>query len=231
MSNYISNHTGQAPGYVSEKWWQGGSLFDIMIQYWHYTGDTSNNVAVSQGMYWQRGENDDYMPANYSAFLGNDDQATWGHAAMTAAELDFPQDSSMPPWIGLAENVWNTQVQRWDTTSCDGGLRGGIWSYQNTWTVKWALSNGLLFQLSARLARYTGNQTYADWAEKIWDWSTDTLLHTEDWQLADSADANHDCKSQGNGVWTHNYGSYISGAAYMYNVVSLLGIWEGRMSS
>lgn len=166
------------------------------------------------------------MPANYSSYMGNDDHAAWGHAAMTAAELEFPHDPSMPTWISLAENVWKLQVQRWDTESCDGGLRSAFYPYQNTYTFKDASSNGLLFELSARLARYTSNQTYADWAEKIWDWSSDTLLHSKNWTVSDRADLNHDCKPQGDEVWSRNYGPYISGAAYMFNVVSLLRVTE-----
>lgn len=220
MSNYTSNHTGNPPGAMPDKWWEGGMLFDTMIQYWHFTGDESNNDAIRQGMYWQAGQNDDYMPANYSAFISNDDQAVWAQAAMTAAELGFPQDSTMPAWITLAENVWNTQVRRWDTSSCAGGLRSALYPYMADWESKSAGANGLLFGLSARLARYTNNRTYADWAEKVWDWSVDAeFLDTETWKIVDSADVESDCESRGLTPWTYNYGPYISGAAYMYNVV------------
>lgn len=220
MSNYTSNTTGHVPGKLDRTWWIGGALFQTMIQYWYFTGDTSNNRAVSQGMYWQRGNND-YFPANYSQFLGNDDQMTWGLAAMTATELQYPQDSSMPSWLTLAEGVFQTQIPRWDTESCSGGLRWQIYPYQIGYDIKNAISNGGIFQLSSRLARYTNNQTYSDWAEKIWDWSSQvSILDTDQWLIADSVTVGSDCESHGDISWSYNYGAYISGAAYMYNVVS-----------
>lgn len=189
-----------------------------MIQYWYYTGDTSNNAAIIQGMNWQSGDND-FFPTNYSQYLGNDDQQAWARAAMTAAELDFPQQSSKAAWITMAENVFNEQIKRWDTSSCDGGLRWQIWPYQAGYTMKNAISNGGLFELSARLARYTNNQTYSDWAERVWDWSNKTLMDG-DWTLYDSVKTTDDCKSHGSFQWTFDYGPFIRGAVYMYNLVS-----------
>ena len=197
-----------------------------MIQYWYFTGDASNNAAVRQGMYFQRGD-DDYFPANYSSYLTNEGQAAWAQAAMTAAELEFPMSASMPSWVTLAENVWNQQVLRWDTESCGGGLRWAIFPYQLGYAFKDALSNGLLFQLSARLARYTGNQTYANWAEKIWDWSgNSSLLNTEDWWVGNHVDMNNDCKPYYI-PWSYNFATYIRGAADMYNLVSQGGNFFG----
>ncbi|RAH75007.1 glycoside hydrolase family 76 protein [Aspergillus aculeatinus CBS 121060] len=217
MQHYNGNKTGEIPGVIPSLWGEGGVLFNLMIQYWYFTGDASNNPAVSQGMYWQIGDND-YMPSNWSSQIGNDDQMAWGLAAMTAAELDYPQDVNQTSWLTLAEGVFNTQVARWDTSNCGGGLRWQIWPFESGYTQKNAISNGGLFQLSARLARYTHNQTYADWAEKIWDWSASVpLLKNDTWSIADSTDVDNGCTTQGNTQWTANYGPYISGAAYMYN--------------
>jgi mannan endo-1,6-alpha-mannosidase len=220
---FYSNRSSDIPGYVFPAWWEGSVLFGVMMQYWSLTGDDSNNDVVSEGMYWQRGSDDNYMPSNFSSFLGNDDQLSWGLAAMTAAELDYPQESSMPSWESLAANVWDTVAARWDTDNCDGGLRWQIYTYQSGYTMKNAISNGGLFALSARLARFTNNQTYADWAEKIWDWSAKVpLLNEKSWKIADSTSCEDDCNEAGNIQWSFNYGLYMSGAAYMYNQVSCL---------
>lgn len=218
---FWSDRSSDIPGYVAGGWWKGAALFNVMIEYWSLTGDDSNNDAVSEGMYWQRGADDNYMPANVSSFIGNDDQLIWGLAAMTAAELDYPQRSSVPSWEALAENVWNTVSSRWDTGNCDGGLRWQIWPYQQGYALKNSVSNGALFALSARLARFTNNQTYADWAEKIWDWSAKTpLLNEKTWNIADTTSCNTNCSDHGDWQWSFNYGLYMSGAAFMYNQVS-----------
>jgi len=220
--SFYSDRDSDIPGIVSSSlYWEGSVLFSVMMRYWALTGDDSHNDAVSEGMYWLRGDNDDYMSANYSSYMGNDDQLTWGLAAMMAAELDFPQKPSMPSWATLAENVWNSVSSRWDDSNCDGGLRWQIWAYQAGYGFKNAVSNGALFELSARLAHYTKNQTYSDWAEKIWDWSATTpLLKEKTWTIADSTSCEKNCSDSSSYQWTFNYAVYMSGAAYMYNVVS-----------
>ncbi|PWY75264.1 glycosyl hydrolase family 76 protein [Aspergillus sclerotioniger CBS 115572] len=215
MSYYTGNQTGQIPGYLNSSWWEGGALFNTMIQYWYFTGDASNNPAVSQGLYFQRG-NDNYMPSNWSSYMGNDDQMSWALAAMTAAELDFPQGTDMPSWASLAERVFDMQAARWDSNTCGGGLRWQIWPYEAGYTYKNAISNGGLFQLAARLARYTNNQTYSDWAERVWDWSVNSLID-EEWTVADTTTTDKNCSTFSKVQWTYNYATYVSGAAYMYN--------------
>ncbi|RAH48948.1 glycoside hydrolase family 76 protein [Aspergillus brunneoviolaceus CBS 621.78] len=217
MSYYHGNESGQIPGKLVDTWWEGGAMFMTLIQYWYWTGDTSYNAVTTEGMLWQKGQND-YFPANYSNYLGNDDQVFWGLAAMTAAELNYPEEDGQPSWLSLAQGVFNTQVPRWDTTSCQGGLRWQLWPYQAGYTTKNAISNGGLFQLAARLGRYTNNETYSNWAEKIYDWmATTPLLREDEWSIADTTTTQTECKDHGDLQWTYNYGTYISGAAYMYN--------------
>lgn len=144
----------------------------------------------------------------------------WGLAAMTAAELNFPEVSGGYSWLSLAQGVYNTQIKRWDSADCGGGMRWQIWSWETGYTMKNSISNGGLFQLAARLARYTNNDTYADWAEKIWDWSTtNNLVNTSTWAVADSVSIDNNCSNPDHTRWTYNYGTYLMGAAYMYNYV------------
>ncbi|KAH1601576.1 hypothetical protein KXV53_004717 [Aspergillus fumigatus] len=217
MSYYHGNESGQIPGAFPTKWWEGSALFMAMLQYQYFTGDHTYNSDVSLGLQWQAGDGD-YMPSNYSSYLGNDDQMFWGLAAMLAAELQFPDRSEGYSWLSLAQGVYNTQVDRWDTSTCGGGLRWQIYTYQAGYTMKNAISNGGLFQLAARLARYTNNHTYYEWAEKVWDWSCSSpLLNNKTWSVADSTNIEDGCESQGNNQWSYNYGTYLMGAAYMWN--------------
>lgn len=39
-------------------------MFGQMIEYWYYTGDTTYNDVVMQGLLAQVGPNNDYMPPN-----------------------------------------------------------------------------------------------------------------------------------------------------------------------
>lgn len=225
MMNYYNDRESKAiPGKLDGTWWEGGSMFMILIQYWFLTGDSQFNSAVQDGMYWQQGD-DNFFPANYSQYLGNDDQVFWGLAAITAAELNYPERSGQPSWVSLAQGVFNTQVPRWDTSSCHGGMRWQIWPYQPGYTTKNAISNGGLFQLAARLALYTNNATYATWAERIWDWSASTPLLRKTWVIADTTSCESQCTDHGDYQWSYNYATYISGAAYMYNYTNGTQKW------
>lgn len=140
---------------------------------------------------------------------------------MSAAELNFPDPpAKQPSWLALAQAVFNEQAHRWDTTRCGGGLRWQIFTWNKGYEYKNSISNGGFFQLAARLARYTGNQTYADWAEKTWDWMETTPLITQQYNIYDGADMSNNCTVPIKLEWTYNVGTFLMGASNMYNYVS-----------
>ena len=78
------------------------------------------------------------------------------------------------------------------------------------------------FQLAARLARYTGNQTYIDWAEKSWNWfAASSLLDASGtaYKIYDGAGIEADCQKPNIAQYSYNYGITLAGLAYMYNHV------------
>ncbi|KAK0650944.1 Mannan endo-1 [Lasiodiplodia hormozganensis] len=239
MKSYTGNQTGQIPGYLPQPyyWWEAGSMFMTLVEYWYYTGDTTYNDVTSQALLFQVGENKDYMPANQTRDEGNDDQVFWAFAALSAAELGFPNPpADQPQWLALAQAVFNTQAARWDTTSCGGGLRWQIFTFNNGYDYKNAISNGGFFQLSARLARYTGNETYADWADRMWDWLAQSPLldvksSATKYTVNDGSSTTANCSEADRLQWTYNYGTLVSGAAYMYNHTNGSAVWETRLSA
>ena len=144
---------------------------------------------------------------------------------MSAAELNFPPPPGKndPSWLSLAQAVFNLQTSRWDDQHCGGGLRWQIFTFNNGYDYKNSISNGGFFQLAARLARYTGNQTYADWAEKSYDWILTTPLFTSDYLIYDGAQIENNCTVADKLQWTYNVGTYLMGAANMYNFVCPCG--------
>lgn len=154
----------------------------------------------------------------------------WGLAAITASEAGFPERDGKPSWTSLARAVFNEQVERWDGQTCGGGMRWQVWPYQAGYQLKNAISNGGLFELAARLARFTKNETYTEWAEKIWDWSAKSgLMDVNKWIIFDSVNNDDQCKSPDNLQWTYNYGTYLSGAAFLYNYVSPSHVAHGTL--
>ncbi|KAL8873158.1 MAG: hypothetical protein Q9174_001327 [Haloplaca sp. 1 TL-2023] len=232
MTYYKGNETGQTPGLLVDPyyWWEAGAMFDLMVQYWYYTGDDTYNDVVTKGLLFQTSPDNDYMPTNQTKTEGNDDQAFWAFAVMSAAEMKFPNPpEGSPSWLALAQAVFNTQARRWDTTACGGGLRWQIFAWNKGWEYKNSISNGGFFQLAARLARYTGNQTYADWAQKTWDWMEGSSLMTKDYNIYDGAEMSTNCTVPIPLQWTYNIGTFLIGAAYMYNFTDASTEWRTHL--
>ena len=162
------------------------------------------------------------MPPNQTKDLGNDDQMFWAFATMTAAELNFPDPpSTQPSWLALAQAVFNLQANRWDTSACGGGLRWQIFPFNGGYNYKNTISTGGFFQLSARLARYTGNATYAQWAEKSFAWVKQSPLISKDWQVWDGTAMANNCSDADHTYWSYNVGTLLAGASFMYNYASI----------
>ena len=192
MSMYVGNQPGQVPGIFLPVnvyyWWLGGAAWNVtpfpsseikikinddqaFVDYWRYTNDTSYNDIVTQALLFQVGPNNDYMPPNQTSSEGNDDHGFWGLAAMTAAEANYPNPpANQPQWLALSQAVFNLMAGNWDNATCNGGLRWQIFPFNKGYNYKNSISNGCLFHLGARLARYTGNDTYAVWAKTTFDW-------------------------------------------------------------
>ncbi|KAK0931712.1 i-AAA protease yme1 [Friedmanniomyces endolithicus] len=239
MSYYQNNQSSTAVTAIGTLpaplyWWEAGAVWGGMIDYWAYTNDTSYVHTVQQALLAQVGPKDDYMMPAYYPSLGNDDQAFWAIAALSAAEYGFPapSGSSSTVWLDLAEAVFNTQQSRWDTFSCNGGLKWQIFTSNAGYDYKNSISNGgkspRFFQIAARLAHYTGNETYVTWAEKTWDWMSAVGLIDQNYNVYDGTDDTLNCSKLDHTMWSYNPSMLLYGTAMLYNFTNGSQIWEKR---
>jgi len=150
---------------------------------------------------------------------------------MSAAEVRFPNpDPKQPQWLALAQAVFNRQAGRWDDKHCGGGLRWQFNPLNNGYMNKNTISNGCFFQLAARLARYTHNQTYADWADKAYNWMEGSpLINTQNWEVYDSIPfSEQECPSGPTGLvqWSYNVGTMIAGSAFVSSATHKRGFFD-----
>lgn len=221
MSYYSDADNGVLP--QPYWWWESAGMWTSMIHYSHYTQDYTYDETVAAAIAAQAGPTQDFMGANT---LGNDDHLWWGIAAMSAAEYNFRAPASGSSWIQLAENVYHEVQGRWDTSTCNGGLHWQISPSATGYSYKNAISNGLFFQLAARLARYTGNSQYTDMANTIWDWSlTVGLVNPSSYNVYDGTDSTEGCTSLDHDQWSYNVGAYLYGAAVMLDVTGDSATW------
>ena len=233
LQYYHGNESGKVPGILPGPpasgegpyyWWQGGAMWGTLIDYWYLTGDDTYNDLVTQSMLFQVGPNRDYMPPNYTITMGNDDQGFWGMSAMVAAETKFPDPPhDEPQWLALAQAVFNSMAtpDRWQEDTCGGGLRWQVPFSNLGYNYKNSISNGCFFNLGARLARYTGNETYAKWADKTWDWMLGVgFMGKDNEALYDGAHVETNCTDINRQEYSYNNAVFTLGAAHMYNFVS-----------
>ncbi|CAD6575972.1 MAG: hydrolase 76 protein [Alectoria sarmentosa] len=230
LSYYHGTDPGQPTGLFGQPypWWEAGAVWGSLIDYWNYTGDAQYVGLVQQALLSQVGPSNDYMTPNQTKTEANDDQAIWALATMRAAELQFPSPSASPSWLELAINVFNDQASRWDAGICGGGLRWQIFTFNKGYDYKDSISSGAFFQLAARLARYTGNQTYADWATKSYDWTSSAGFLSEDYKVFEGALVENNCNVIDRIQWTYAAGAFMYGSAVMTNLTNTTAIWKKR---
>ncbi|RAL01325.1 glycoside hydrolase family 76 protein [Aspergillus ibericus CBS 121593] len=246
VANTLSNSSLSGdvnPVYGDDNQWLFNSstveawLYSTLIPFWNLTGNDTYNDLITKRMYskadlelgtsWEESNNDTNM-----------NHAAWALAAVTAAEMGFPAESSNVSWLTYAEQAEGTLLSTFDfSTICGGGLEAENDDLSlNNRSVKDAVSNGEFFQLASRLAYLTSGDDqsgYASDAEKVWEWSVDSEMVLEsNWTinfLVINTTASGNCTGYyGNRIeYTYPYGLYLSGAAYMYNVTGA-ATWKTR---
>ncbi|EFY93522.1 glycosyl hydrolase, putative [Metarhizium acridum CQMa 102] len=139
---------------------------------------------------------------------------------MAAAGRGFsdPPAGTKLAWVPMVEDVFNKLVARFDTESCGGGLRWQVPFANRGYEHKDALPDGLFFSLGARLARYTGNKTYAEWADRAWDWVEGIgFVDNQTHAVHHGAKTDSNCKRTSKAEITANNAIFVLGASCMYN--------------
>lgn len=201
-------------------------MFGTLVDYSFLTGDNQYDDLLGEGLQHQLGDYNAFMPANQTKSLTNDDQSTWGLAAMSAAENGFSTSKiGNLSWAQLAANVFDTQVSRWNENTCGGGLNWQIFQFNAGYTYKNSISSGNFFLLAARLAKFTGNSTYSEWAEKAFDWTQNIGLVSE-FHVYDGGSDTKNCTDINQIQWSINNGVYLEAAAHMWNVTEGDDKWK-----
>ncbi|KAJ2982912.1 hypothetical protein NUW58_g6343 [Xylaria curta] len=239
LTFYRGDEPGWVPGILPGPppdgdyyWWQGGAMWGALLDYRHTMGDTKFDDTIYEALLFQVGPNNDFMPPNWTASMGNDDQAFWAYAALLAAETGFRDPpADQPQWLALAQAVFNEQThidRRVEGGECDWGLRWQVYRTNNGFDYINTVANACYFNIGARLAHYTGNNTYSELAERTYQ-LIDRLGYISD--QYDVYDGAHlpDCKEINKAQFSYNAAMLMQGAAFMYNVTNGNSTWETRL--
>lgn len=210
-------------------WWESGTTLDALLTYMHTNSDPTYNALVSNTLLSQTTSTNDFMVPGQAT--GNDDQAWWALAAMSAAEYNLPAPAGTPAWANLAANAFATQKSRWQTSSCGGGLKWKINAGDQGYNYRSTISNALFFQLAARLARYNDDGDALAWAEKSWGWMSTTGggggVVTKEFDVFDGTDDKNSCGDVNHDLWSYNTGAVLYGAAVMASHTNQQ-VWKDR---
>ncbi|KAK1753913.1 GH76 alpha-1,6-mannanase [Echria macrotheca] len=229
MGLYQGNKTGEIPGILPGPppngqyyWWNAAVFWSSFIDYWHLTGDSQYNDLVTEGMLWQTGQNENFLPANWTASMGNDDQCIWAIAALDATDAGLPDPKDAPKWSTLATNVFENMVSRYqDEELCGGGLRWQIPLSNLGYDYKDTVSNGCYFNLASRLFKATGNSTYSDAAQKVYDWMVKIgYIDEKTWAIYNGGHTGENCTDINKALFSYPAAHIIQGASFMYNKTS-----------
>lgn len=197
--------------------WISASTHNTMIDYWHYAGNCTYANQTASGIISQAGPDNDFSAVS----PGNDDALWWGLTCISAAEYGFPVPEEGPStdWLCLAKNVFSSVISRWQPDMCGPGKGGIGWQVSTTSSgheYKNAITQGLAFQLAARLAAITKERQYEVWANKIFDVSLQAgLIDNATYQVSDGVHA-PGCSDVGDERWSYNVAVFMYGAAVMH---------------
>lgn len=237
-------------------WWQSGVVWDTILDYSSATSDWRFGIRIEEalnanqgpGANFDRGARD--INGSRMEQVANDDILWWALASMKAAELNL--GGKKDHWLTLAANTWKLMKRRWeeDSAFCGGGIRWQLPGrtlpgWEGTIRYKQTISNGMFFQLSARLFDYTGEATYEEMANTIWDWlageKVQFIKQSEPlWEIRDGhagedlpADQATKCEPDGTGEkkqWTYNTGVLLFGSAVMHSKSADKARWAPRVN-
>ena len=96
------------------------------------------------------------------------------------------------------------------------------------------IANGIFFNLGARLARYTGNDTYAKVAEQTYDWLDKIgFIDPDTYAIYDGAHVETNCTDINKSEFSYNMAAVSQGVAFMYDYTksdsATSAIWEARL--
>ncbi|KAJ5648619.1 hypothetical protein N7490_004991 [Penicillium lividum] len=202
-------------------------IYMTLLPFWNTTKNTTYNNLIMRRMESQKST---IFNASFNSTNTKPSAAIWGLAAMAAAEVDFPTDSS-ESWFNCAADLHSKIVWR-NSQSCTGGLTADS---PDLLGQQFGYLTGIYFQLTSRLAYASSGDRrrfYADRASTIWLWSVNNrILDQRDWSinsLVAGTDNDTACFVLKDWKLAASYGLWLSGAVYMFKITNT-DLWKTRV--
>lgn len=181
-------------------WWQAHGI-DALLDAYERTGDAVYLERVDEMYLGLRLRNGGHL---FNDFY--DDEQWMGIALLRAHTL-----TGNERYLQAAVNLWNDIRHGWNDT-----YGGGISWRKSQRDYKNAPANGPAAILAARLYHVTGDETYLEWAQRLFAWLKDHLLDPQTSLVWDGINRTGDGQIDKGWLFTYNQGTFVGAAVELW---------------
>ena len=182
------------------QYWPQAHAMDVVIDAYLRTGDAKYASYFDK---WYDGIRVANGGTYYNRF--NDDME-W--IALTMLRLhEATKDTK---YLNTAQELWSRITSFWNDDYALGGI---AWTSEKPWS-KNACANAPAAILAIRLYRITGEETYKDWALKIYEWQRETLFDKATGAVFDNIDGRS--LTINRTTLSYNQGTHLGAAFEIY---------------
>ena len=177
-------------------WWNSANALTAIIDYSRATKTSQYEPVFAQS----------FAQHKFPGFLNDyyDDEGWWA-----LAWIDAYDSTHKAEYLQTSASIFDDMARGWDDT-CGGGI---WWSKERHY--KNAIANELFLDVAAHLANRTSDSTlkakYLSWADREWQWFTNSSMITTDHQINDGLTSA--CQNNHEVVWSYNQGVILGGLA------------------
>ena len=184
------------------QYWPNAHAMDVVIDAFERTADAKYKDYFDK---WFNGVKVKNGGSYYNVFY---DDMEWNALTM----LRLHQVTKEQKYLDAVLLLWNDIIKAWNTEYAGGGL---AWKKDMLYS-KNACSNGPASILAARLYKLTNDQTYLDWAIKIYEWQKDYLFDRSTGAVYDNINGQTDVLNKT--ALTYNQGTFLGTAVELYSI-------------
>lgn len=189
-------------GKADWNYWPQAHALDVLTDAWLRTNDARYSAYFDN---WYEGVKARNGGTFENVFY---DDMEW----IALATLRVWQDTNDPKFKEATLQLWEYIKTGWNDNA-GGGI---AWQKGMKWS-KNACSNGPACILAARLYQEFGDESYKEWALKIYNWEKSTLVNMNNGMVYDNINSENG-EINTNWVFTYNQGTFIGSAVELYKI-------------
>lgn len=197
--NYGSNESDQGFQY-----WPNAHALDVVIDAYLRTGEEKYKTYFDK---WYIGVKEKNGGTYYNVFY---DDMEWNALTM----LRLYNVTKEEKYLTTVKELWADIIKGWNEEYAGGGL---AWKKDMLYS-KNACSNGPASLLAARLYQLTQDETYKQWAIRIFEWQKNTLYEPSTGAVYDNINGETD--QINTVVLTYNQGTFMGTALELYTITN-----------